>query len=226
MTIHPGPAAGRSARRLGTLLAAAATLLLAPSVAGAASISGTVSDETGAPITSGDVCVTASPAQFGFGATSGRTGADGRYTLPGLRTGPYYVRFDDCEDSSRTDVGQWYGSPRLGDSTVVIVQEDEDRTGVDQRLTAGTSISGTVVDEQGEPLSGICVSAQDTSGPTFPAPDTVGGATYTDADGRYVLRRIPPLADGYVVQFRDCDTQVDLVARAPDGRSASRHWTR
>jgi hypothetical protein len=197
-------------------LAAGAALLIAPAVADAASISGTVSDASGTPITSGDVCVTVNEAEFSFPTPIPvvRTGADGRYAVTGLRARPHRVAFADCAGSSRNDVAQYYGGPQYRDAEVVLLQDGEDRTGIDARLAAGVSITGTVYADDGTTVpAGLCVQAQNADAPTFPAEDGVGGLARTGADGRYRVDRIPPLAAGYAVRFGDCTQPDDFTTQ-------------
>ena len=207
---------GRASRWSGALVSAGAVLLVAPAVASGASISGTVSDASGAPITTGDVCVTVNEAEMSFPTPIPvvRTGADGRYAVTGLRARPHRVSFADCDGSSRNDVGQWYGGAQYRDADVIVLRDGEDRTGIDARLAAGVSITGTAYADDGTTMpAGLCVQAQDADAPTFPAADAVGGLARTGSDGRYRIDRVPPLADGYAVRFGDCVQPDDFTTQ-------------
>jgi len=169
------------------------------------SISGTVTDAQGAAITTGDICVRASAADFG-GEDSGSAQTDdaGHYTLTGLTSGSYYVRFADCDDSARNDVPQYYGGAYESyDSTEVVLSAEGSQTGIDAQLAAGTTISGTAYAGSGStPLEDGCVSIQPFSedGQT----DFYGAGTGTDSSGVYSVGHLPVLSGGYRVEIRDC----------------------
>lgn len=162
-----------------------------------ASITGTVYDASGAAITSGDICVSASGQSNGsYGQAT--TNSSGDYTITGLQAGTYYVEFQDCSGSSRNDVPQYYGGSYNADSSqTVTLSEGGQQQGVDATMQPGTSISGTVYAGAGttSPLADVCV---DVSGSTTGA---YGQAT-TATVGTYTIANLP--ADSYSVSFYDC----------------------
>jgi len=165
----------------------------------AATITGIVTDQTGAPLA--DVCVNPNtPEQNGFSGVgqSSRTAADGTYSLTGLPGGvDLRVQFHDCA-AVPTHVDQWYdGVIDANASTAIVVAAGQARTGVDARLADGIRVGGTVTDPAGNPLSGIDVNVN---------PDGAGASGYarTDGDGRYITTPVPP--GRYRVQFRDDTT--------------------
>ena len=125
-----------------------------------ATISGTVSDASGTPITTGDICVAAEP--YSGGAYASTTTTDtGAYTITGLSAGSYYVEFQDCSGSTRNDLTQWNGGASTQSaSTLVVLSFQGAQTGVDARMQAATKISGTVYAGAGTttPLSNVCVT--------------------------------------------------------------------
>src|SRR4051794_15864090 len=108
MSVSPA----RAGPHLAVLALFALALLAGAAPAGAtgtASISGSVTDSHGAPITTGDVCVTATHYyDEGADSVSVRTDGAGHYSFTGLAAGYYAVYFADCADSSRNDVAQHY----------------------------------------------------------------------------------------------------------------------
>ncbi len=119
------------------------------------SISGTVSDANGLPITSEDICVSASGAGSGSTIT---TDASGHYTITGLTAGSYSVSAADCYLSSRNDLTGSYGSG-------VTLASGQAVTGIDIEMPAATSIGGHVYGGSGTgtPLAGVCVDVYDRS---------------------------------------------------------------
>ncbi|HEX4115658.1 MAG TPA: carboxypeptidase-like regulatory domain-containing protein [Solirubrobacteraceae bacterium] len=178
-----------------------------------ASISGTVSDAEGKPITTRDICVTVYAASYDdysendYGSAA--TDSSGNYTVGGLAPGSYDVEFADCDyDGTRNDRPQYYDDQANGGSAEpVTLTAEEEETGIDASLQPATSISGHVYAGSGDstPLAGICVDAYVAS--EDGAYDYVS-YTYTAADGSYTLLHLAP-STGYKVEFSDCD---DLTA--------------
>jgi len=174
-----------------------------------ASISGTVEDSNGDPITTGDICVTAWPSGGGQGF-SGTSDASGNYTITGLPADSYYVNFADCGGSSRNDVEQWYGgSLTEASSTLVVLSYEGAQDGVDAEMQPAASISGTVYGGTGTttPLSEVCVEVDSKS-----ADDQYYNAR-TDSSGDYTIEHVAPLAGGYTVDFQDCNTPANYVSQ-------------
>lgn len=170
-----------------------------------ATISGTVDDAAGDPITTGDICVSASGPSYRKVSTD----ASGDYTITGLPPGTYYVHFEDCAGSSRDDLPQYYNAagPRSSAETVTL-SEGGDQTGIDATLAAGTAISGSVYAGAGTgtPLADICV---DLSGPNYRYKETSSAGTYS-------FTHLPP--GNYRVYFSDCSS-VGYLGQYYDGTS-------
>jgi hypothetical protein len=180
-----------------------------------ASISGTVTDASGDPITTADVCVYASP--YGgnrYGNTT--TNASGEYTITGLAAGSYYLEFADCGSSARNDVTQYYGgAPDENDSTLVVLSTGGAKTGVNAELAAGTSISGHAYagSGTGTPVANQCVYVEARS-PSGTADDYY--YSYygeTNSSGEYTIHHVAPISTGYTVEFRDCNNPVTYVSQ-------------
>ncbi|MFP3904061.1 MAG: carboxypeptidase regulatory-like domain-containing protein [Armatimonadota bacterium] len=125
------------------------------------SISGTVTQPNGAGLA--DVVVTA-------GEITATTNDQGEYTIEGIAEGTYSVT---------ATLRGWHISPA---ETAVTVPPDA--LGITFTAVPGFDISGTVVDEDGQPKAGVRVAAGD-------------GTDITDAQGEYTLMDLP--ADTYQV---------------------------
>jgi protocatechuate 3,4-dioxygenase beta subunit len=185
----------------------------AQAATGTASISGTVTDSNGHAITTEDICVSADPTGP-YGENEGepvaRTDSSGNYTITGLKAESYKVYFADCEGSSRNDVPQYYDDQSEYDSAATIaLTEGQEQTGIDASLAQATTISGNVYGGAGtsNPLEGICVYADPTSGEAGYAPDV-----QTGAGGSYTLAHLTP-GVAYAVEFYDCRSSRQYLAQ-------------
>ena len=160
------------------------------------SITGTVSDSSGAAIAG--LCVNASSTIGGFGA-SAVTATNGTYSISGLASGPYVVQFNNC--TSATDYALEYynatstGTPSYASATAVAVSAGSTITAIDAQMVPGGSITGTVSDSSGTAIAGICVNASSSDGST-------SGAAQTAANGTYTISGLAQAS--YTVQFTDC----------------------
>lgn len=135
--------------------------------------------------------------------------ADGTYTITGLATGEYAVRFTDCTGGGDY-LPQWYdgrlarpqGDPSGDGATTVIVDDGQTTNGIDGNLTLGAHVTGTVTDGSGVGLQNICVGALVQFDPA--------AMTGTSEDGTYDLL-VPP---GVVnIAFFDCENDHDYVTQ-------------
>ncbi len=209
---------------------------------GGASISGTVKDAQGNPITTEDICVQAfQPTSYDgwLYSNSAVTNAQGQYTITGLQSGSYKVAFADCDQtepyetqydsSTRDDIPQYYSDTTEWESaSLVVLSEDGAKTGIDAELAAGTSISGHVYtsSDDSAPKQYECLSPELTSG-AYPVSGPLGYYYYENeyynesaSDGSYSLQHLEPSVE-YVVEFYDCGypktylTQFDGDASTP-----------
>ncbi len=157
------------------------------------SISGRVTDETGNPLAGVHVTL-GSP-----GSSEAFTDADGSYQLRPLAAGSYRVRFE----GEPGYFVEWFDdAPDEASATPVVVARDQAVSGIDAQLFDGAAISGTVTDEDGNPLGGITVSAR---GPTRRSATTGPNGFYRLAGlttGSYIVR-FEDSADGYVAEYFD-----------------------
>ncbi|WP_421734955.1 carboxypeptidase regulatory-like domain-containing protein [Cellulomonas sp.] len=212
------PSSRPTVRRLAGLLTAFVTLLgvgtLAPAGALADdpagyTISGTVTDDTGAPAPGIEVWV--SPYVFP-GVTT--TDAAGHYTTSALPPGSYTVTFRPPA-----------GSPLLGeafDNAVVwnptrIAVSSADVTGIDAALDRPATITGRVVGTDGTAIPGASVQLQSVAS-VYSTVTTGADGTFT-ADGlrpgEWRVSFTPPSGSGWVSELYDdartADTQTVLT---------------
>ncbi len=181
---------------------------LAPS----ASISGTITDANGNPITSADICVTAQSAtnSYSSGATA-TTDASGNYTLSDLSAGAYDVYASDCDQSARDDLPGEYSSS-------VVLTASEQATQIDIQLEPATSISGHVYGGTGTttPLSSVCVDVySDVDGPN------ASGEATSESDGLYTVSHLAP-GIAYTISFDpSCNGSSPYLSQYYNGASTS-----
>ena len=141
------------------------------------------------------ICVDAYPVSYG-GSGYATTAANGTYTISGLAAGSYDVDFSTTNCSTAGNyIGQWYNdAPSESQATLVSVTVGQTSSGIDATLVRGATITGTVTDAGNHDLSGICVTADPTSGFEYQTYETT-----TDAYGTYTLTRLP--AGSYDIEF-------------------------
>ncbi|WP_421743325.1 carboxypeptidase regulatory-like domain-containing protein [Cellulomonas sp.] len=215
------PSSRPSVRRLAGLLTAFATLLgvgtLAPSAALAAdpstfTLSGTVTDDTGAPAEG--VTVVVSPNPYPGTVT---TDAAGHYAAPNLYPGTYTVTFAPPPGSPL--LGEAYDNASPWNPTRITVGS-ADVTGIDAALDRAATITGRSVDADGNPISGVGVQLQSAAF-TYTTATTGEDGTFTAAGLRPSDWRISftaPVGSGWVSEYYDdvltWDAQT-VVAVAP-----------
>jgi hypothetical protein len=128
---------------------------------GTGAISGRVLSASGRPLEGARVRA----LRNGLTPRGAPTDAQGRFTIAQLAAGSYTL------DASRTGyVTIQYGQERAAQpGKSVLVRDEETTAGADVVLPRGTAVSGTIVDEHGEPLQGVNVRAMQlryTSGRT------------------------------------------------------------
>ena len=117
---------------------------LAPALAAASSISGTVTEEgTDAGIEGIQVC--AEPEPFTFEGGCAETDSSGAYSLQDLPAASYSLRFSAWPQELNY-VQEWYGGDQIYPGDLVTVGDAEDATGIDAELEEGGVITGTASD--------------------------------------------------------------------------------
>jgi hypothetical protein len=123
------------------------------------------------------------------------SGANGKYTVVGLATGAYKVRFSVEPEGGLDYVTQFYeNQSSLATANTVGVTQERTTEGIDAELQAGGEIEGVVTDAYTHaPVSNVIVAA---IGPG----EVLDGLGVTEASGRYT---ISALAGGsYKVGFQ------------------------
>ncbi|MDQ1656156.1 MAG: hypothetical protein QOD41_1239, partial [Cryptosporangiaceae bacterium] len=190
----------------------------------AGQLTGTITDETGAPATSGYVgaapLFSNSLATFG----SATVGTDGTYTMTGLVPGRYQV---SISTDGRPD--QYLHGTYDQERAAAITVATGPNTQNEQLLPKPSGIvTGTVTDNiTKKPLKGICVEFQGRIHPATP------GASCTGADGRYQFTgvagqpayltasdrsRVYVSDEKYPVQTADAQTLVKDIAMERAGQ--------
>ncbi|HZI09586.1 MAG TPA: carboxypeptidase regulatory-like domain-containing protein, partial [Myxococcus sp.] len=150
-----------------------------------ASVSGTVTDERGAPMHPATVTVWRADEE-GYSEASGGTDARGRFLLSGLPPGRYVV-----EATYAAGVVERSGAQR-------IELEADASKDVTVRLEDGWTLSGQVVDEAGQPVAGVRI-VPDTPDEAQPEWRRSVGfiscsgppSLRTGPEGRFTLRNLP-----------------------------------
>lgn len=153
---------------------------------GTGRITGRVRSASGRPLAAARVFA----LRNGLAPRGAQTDAQGRFTIAQLPPGAYTLAA-----SRRGYVNAQHGQERAAQSgRPVLVRGDEIVDGIDITLSRGTAVTGTIVDEHGEPLQGVAVRALQlryTSGRTV-AVNVGARQRVTDDLGRYRLYGLLP----------------------------------
>jgi hypothetical protein len=182
---------------LSVSLLIALLLALAPSARAESTgqVSGMVRDaSTSAAIAGIEVC--AFPRIEGAGEEPGEspcaiTESTGKYTIPALTAGEYYVAFTTSFNTKLNYVPQYYNAkPAFSEANPVIVTVGATTSGIDAVLQQGGQIVGRVTSAAtGGPIEGVYVCAL---GPVNPAsPLELAGCSSTGANGEYTISGLP-----------------------------------
>jgi len=122
---------------------------------------------------------------------SGRTGADGNYSVQGLATGSYWIYFDTS--SAGYYVGEWYDDkPSSSGANSVSVTAGATTSGINAQLASGGIISGQVTNTSNAGIYNVSVRIYDLNNVQI-------RSTSTNTSGNYY---VPGLVPGnYKVYF-------------------------
>ncbi|MCW3492251.1 carboxypeptidase regulatory-like domain-containing protein [Microbacterium sp. SSM24] len=164
----------------------------------AGSISGTVTDETGAAVEGGDVQVYRFDVAAGSWnwQASATTAADGSYTVGSLPYGTFAVAFGSGEGVEIVPE-YWVDAPSLEAATPLELERGEVVAGVDEQVQRAGRITGVVLDDIGQPVANASVSAHVEDVPGLEAWTSFG--TTSGSDGTFAITSLPP--GDYTVQF-------------------------
>ncbi|HKH63824.1 MAG TPA: carboxypeptidase regulatory-like domain-containing protein, partial [Solirubrobacterales bacterium] len=153
---------------------------LAPALAAASSISGTVTAAGEGPIEGIEVCARPEPHEFATDCVE--TDVAGSYSLLNLPAADYRIRFS-ADASNLRYVSEYYDDAVYSYEADLFELEAEEAATVDADLAEGGSISGRVVDETtAEPIEGLwpCASAE-----------WIVRCGPTNANGEYIINGLP-----------------------------------
>jgi hypothetical protein len=124
---------------------------------------------------------------------SATTDSDGNYSIVGIAPGTYRVEVQPPYGDSHA-VQYWKNQPNLDKATPLTIAAGSSTTGIDAKLTAGATISGTVTDTgtPSAPIAGADVWAETTKG-------TFITEAFADENGNYTISNVP--AGTVVVKF-------------------------
>jgi hypothetical protein len=158
-------------------------------------VTGTVRDREGNPLPGIGVIVYDAVT----GSFTGRqawTDEEGHYQLVGLRGTLYKLEFGGCCQQPDIVTRWWPNSQTQAGALPVSLVAGVSLTGIDMVLPRGGRLSGTVRDEAGEPVAGVCAYATNVVSDR-------GNSARTGADGRYQIRALD--LGAYRVWFRSCN---------------------
>jgi Carboxypeptidase regulatory-like domain len=186
--------------------AGASTGSIDATLAAGGEISGTVYKPGGTVAAPGvEVAVYDSTSEHSFvGATT--TAANGTYTVAGLPSGNYEVRFTALESDYPAGeyAPQYYsGASTLAEATAVAVTSGADKAPIDATLAAPGAIAGTVTAAVSkDTLGGVVVKIYDLADDYVTSAETAANGTYTVpglAAGDYEVEFVPSAA--YLSQY-------------------------
>jgi cell division septation protein DedD len=165
-----------------------------------ASISGTIRDSSGVPITSGgSVYVYDATSQYSGFYPSGTIQSDGTFSVQGLPAGSYKLQFSP----GGSFISQWWnnkGSYAAADA--ITVTDGQSMTNKDVEVTAGATISGTIRDSVGNTITG---GGYVYAWPTGSSSGSIPMAPIQD-NGTYLLQSLP--TGSYKLEFRPSGNYV------------------
>ncbi len=171
-----------------------------PPPAPSGSISGTVTDSSGAGL-AGACALLVNPTTGEFSGPEGVTDASGDYSLSDVPPGSYDVYFlYGCQAGGLTgnfapDI--YNNATDLSSAQTVTIGSGQTTNGINAELQTGGQITGVVTDASGDPTGNVAVAVVRVG--DVP---TVAITTLTGADGTY---DIPDLSNGsYLVEFEYC----------------------
>ncbi len=163
-------------------------------LAGAGQISGTVTAAAGgATLANIEVCAEGGGLGSLFGNCAS-TNAGGEYTIPGLSSTSYNVKFFRGNEAGDY-LPQWYnGKTTAGEATPVAVTAGSTTANIDAALTAGGQISGRVTAAVGGAALANVAVCTDESGGEFETE-----CASTNVGGEYTIQGLP--SGTYKVEF-------------------------
>ncbi|MDR2986872.1 MAG: carboxypeptidase regulatory-like domain-containing protein [Nocardiopsaceae bacterium] len=166
-------------------------------------IKGVVRDRHGKPLAG--VCVY-SLSDFGGQA---RSKSDGSYEIRQLSSGDYFLGFEGgCGNASSVAPMAYRSDPTFYGPNKIPVTAGKVSSGIDVRMRPGGTITGRVTDKAGNPVDGVCITADPLTG------GGVGFEFFTiERGGRYTLRNLSP--GQYAIAFFGLTSGHRFCGRSP-----------
>ncbi len=190
------------------VVAACSSLVVAPAFAAPSTVGtihGTVNDSNGA--VSG-LCVSAVDNNWSWTGT--QTDANGAWTLD-VAPGPYKVAYQDCRGVTPRLADAWWsnnGPVAQNQAAAVQVDGNTSTASIDVQLQPGAAFTGSVQDQQGNPVDGACINPVDSNnnwvaGVQTPTANVASGQFATD----------PVLPGNYQIRVSPCNPQGQQFAQ-------------
>ena len=168
-----------------------------------ASLSGTITNGSGAPIPNAVIWA----RLVGGREYSAESDRYGRYMVGGLPSGTYNLKFDSpWRGSEAIYIDEWWdNAPARSTAASIALATGQAKTGFDPQLSTGSTISGRVLDLDGQPLSLVYVQARRVGGEEpYQHGTHSGDGSYAISGlpaGRYDLAFTVDLPTGYVFEM-------------------------
>ena len=164
----------------------------------ATSIRGQVLTPEGAPLSG--MCLTAQDPDHPTIRSTAKSASDGSFTVAGLPAGTFVVSSRDCAKDPAVRATSWYSgqtTPARGADAAARVTTTSGPTTLTEaiRMPTGATLSGTLVNANNQPISGLCVAVIDLDSNT-----TVG--TTTNSAGQWSVAGLLP--GDWIVKVSDC----------------------
>ena len=187
-----------------------------------ASIEGMVVDSQMQPVAGAEVRAFWDPPPMMYQPDQvprGYSDSAGKFLISNLSPGGFQLWVSAPGYVSQTYGAKTSGSVLSSNGTVISLVSGQKASGITVRLTAASTISGHVVSNNGDPLSGMSISvvraAYDSSGMRIFV--LVSGGTETDDRGEYRIAGIPP--GRYYLRAGASDAKIPNQFRQLMGRS-------
>ena len=162
-----------------------------------ATLEGKVATLTGQPVRKANLTLrrNGQPPQTTYSATSE---ADGSFQFTGIPAGQYSLLAERAGNAPQAYGARPGYSYITGPRAIITVKAGDKLTGRDIQMQPATTLSGRVLDEDGDPLERVQVRAirfTDVGGPKM---QIMAGVTTTDQNGEFRFSNLQP--DRYVLQ--------------------------
>jgi hypothetical protein len=171
-------------------------------------ISGTVTDKQGTGVAG--ICVLVESNSL-LGVTVTRPG--GTYSVGQLSSGSYHASFSGgCGDNGSYAPQYYRDRNNLGAADAISVIAGQNSVGINATMAPGATLAGTVTNNSGQPLKGICVGVTTASISGLVGQGNLVNVVGTTAAGTYTLGELPP-GNYQVAFFPGCNSPANLATQ-------------